>query len=999
MDHRPTTEHFDLAYPAPLREREDQLTALRRRGAGVSPDAPKVGFALSGGGIRSATFCLGVFQALSRLKLLGRIDYLSTVSGGGYFGSCLGRLFTRSHIRNVADAEAALLGETPPDAPEPSPTRPEPPKVFRWLRDNGRYLSPRGAGDLLLGVGIVLRNWIAVQVVLTSLVLVVFLTAQLVRAAAEVLFPAAMGGLNEALTCYLPGGGWLLWWSPYTALAGLVAALWVVPVGWAYWLLVPQAPGLRYNLDPRIGLAAGVVLGALGMALVAADHPILGAFSFELVLGGVLAFAWSLAARRRARSRQSQQMPALAAGDRALFEDSEARHWISSQLKRAMVWTGALLAFSLVDTLGQTGYAAAVAPDAGLGAWSSAVFGILAAAAAFARQVVVLFGGRGTSKRPRLPLSLIATATALLVMVLVLGTLNAFSHGLAWDFAEPAARPSGLGKAEAPQLLAAKSLVVMPSPTGEGWTASTRAAAEGGNRCPVSTPTATRSRPADLVPPLAAWAVALLVSLLFGRSWPFLNGSSLHPLYSARLIRAYLGASNPRRGDAGGSVTQVMPGDDIGQRDYWQPPKGEPSAAEKGAPAHLVNVTINETIDGISQLEQQDRKGLGMALGPAGISVGVRHHVLWRGWEPPGVGSEAAAVFPAPERPGMPAGRAFRVFEYPKDAFRGEPLSLGQWAGISGAAFSTGVGARTNLGLSLLAGFGNIRLGYWWNSGVDLGRRPGERSVTWPRTASRWVREAFRVQFFFLQEFLARFPGTARHHWYLSDGGHFENMGAYELIRRRLPVVVVIDAEADPEYTFEGLSDLVRKARLDFQAEIRFLSEAELDQAIDPELRPDFGPLQHLRRGRWEQKEASLPETPGQRRPVWVLPEPEASGWSLAHAALAEIRYQEQEEPAWLLYLKPTLTGDEPADIVQYHSAHPAFPQESTSDQFFDEAQWESYRKLGEWIAQRVFARAEAGEPKRFVPGLFGLRPSAAARARAPARKRRPAAPRRPAAK
>jgi len=55
-----------------------------------------------------------------------------------------------------------------------------------------------------------------------------------------------------------------------------------------------------------------------------------------------------------------------------------------------------------------------------------------------------------------------------------------------------------------------------------------------------------------------------------------------------------------------------------------------------------------------------------------------------------------------------------------------------------------------------------------------------------------------------------------------------------------------------------------------------------------------------------------------------------------------------------LLLVKPTLLGNEPTDIVQYAANHPSFPQEPTSDQFFDEAQWESYRKLGEHIGARL---------------------------------------------
>ena len=97
---------------------------------------------------------------------------------------------------------------------------------------------------------------------------------------------------------------------------------------------------------------------------------------------------------------------------------------------------------------------------------------------------------------------------------------------------------------------------------------------------------------------------------------------------------------------------------------------------------------------------------------------------------------------------------------------------------------------------------------------------------------------------------------------------------------------------------------------------------------------------------------------------------------SLAHAALARVTFV--DEPAWegwLLYVKPTLVGDEPADIVQYHRAHLPFPQETTADQFFDEAQWESYRMLGYHIGLDVFG---TGVPA--ATGPTSVPPSPAAR-------------------
>ena len=142
-----------LAYPDALEQAEARQIAERRRQAGL-PGAPgpvdrlpddAVGVGLSGGGVRSATFSLGVFQALARAQCLERVDFLSTVSGGGYFGSFLGRLFTRDWVAGVSDVERVLLAQDPPPAQPPGPTA-WAAKIFRWLRDNGRYLRPAGLG-------------------------------------------------------------------------------------------------------------------------------------------------------------------------------------------------------------------------------------------------------------------------------------------------------------------------------------------------------------------------------------------------------------------------------------------------------------------------------------------------------------------------------------------------------------------------------------------------------------------------------------------------------------------------------------------------------------------------------------------------------------------------------------------------------------------------------------------------------------------------------------
>jgi len=241
-------------------------------------------------------------------------------------------------------------------------------------------------------------------------------------------------------------------------------------------------------------------------------------------------------------------------------------------------------------------------------------------------------------------------------------------------------------------------------------------------------------------------------------------------------------------------------------------------------------------------------------------------------------------------------------------------LSLGRWVSISGAAAGSAVGSRTTLPTAMLATFANVRLGYWWDSGLKL------RGGGW---LQRVLPPVYRALF---AEFLCNLRGTGDRLWNLSDGGHFENLGGYELIRRRLPLIVLVDAEQDADYKFSGLADLVRKARLDFGAEIEFL---------DPP--PDFpfvGTLADLRRA-------------------------DRDAVSKAHAAIARVTYADgKTAPSWLVYVKATLTGDEPVDVLEYHSSHADFPHESTANQFFDEAQWESYRRLGEHIGSQVLTTA-----------------------------------------
>ena len=155
----------------------------------------------------------------------------------------------------------------------------------------------------------------------------------------------------------------------------------------------------------------------------------------------------------------------------------------------------------------------------------------------------------------------------------------------------------------------------------------------------------------------------------------------------------------------------------------------------------------------------------------------------------------------------------------------------------------------------------------------------------------------------------------------LSDGGHIENLAAYELLRRKCKFIVCVDG--GQEYGME-CADLIRLQRY-----------AEIDLGIRMEY--EFSDL--------------------------LLNE---SRLSKAHAVLVKIIYSSPEqdtikpdwskaELGWMLYIKLAMTGVEPAYVSDYRRENPTFPHQTTGDQFFDEAQFEAYRMLGECAAESLF--------------------------------------------
>jgi hypothetical protein len=304
----------------------------------------------------------------------------------------------------------------------------------------------------------------------------------------------------------------------------------------------------------------------------------------------------------------------------------------------------------------------------------------------------------------------------------------------------------------------------------------------------------------------------------------------------------------------------------------------------------LINCCINQTVDDGTRYFNGDRKGVALTL----ASVGTLE-----------IGPAA------PQRPLADTGY------------------LSKWIAISGAAAGSGMGYQTAPAYSALLFLSGMRLGYWERrlSGDHCGRVVDAPEDAAPAARGRRRSLVSRLPIkvsAIAAELLGQFPGLEHPAWYVSDGGHFENTAVYPLIKRELPLIVAADCGADPKYLFEDLESLVRKVRIDFGAEIEFIAPQDIDDALAPTLKPLLG----------------TPES--------IDPEP-----ADACLVLARIRYR-SGAVGTLLVVKPRRLNHLPFDVVAYADRNAAFPQQSTGDQFFDEAQWESYQRLGHLIGERL---------------------------------------------
>jgi hypothetical protein len=813
---------------------------------------------LSGGGIRSATFALGVLQGLGRFGLLGQFHYLSTVSGGGYIGSWLSAWRAVESDATVFTALNSMQrqGSEPP--------------AITGIRADSNFITPTLgllSADTWTLVAVygrnLILNWLLFVPFFTGCLLVPHWCFAMLRwAHAQQLEPRLWNKvgcvlLTIGLACAICGrfrmkGQWLtrsrflcLVLAPIvmSAMSFTFAARVTQKVYWTIWdgalygLLVYFAAWVigrlasrRWDLrvlvfDLVCWVVAGGVVGliiAYGMQLIAyhpgdvepvsrvLTHParvstILGLSGVVLayLAGDILYVGLSSFVEGSPRSGRS--------GSSASQRGEMDREWLA----RASGWLSAVAvswaALSAVALYGPYLLRAGSVAATGLGGVSGIVTLLLGSSGATAAT-------KAAEAVKHLSLARIASLAAVR-FALVIGAVLA---------------------------LLGQDLV--------------KAVEADEHSCPLG------------------WELLVLIGsilLAFGISaFVNVNRFSMHALYRNRLVRAFLGSArgavrhpdpftgfdptdNPRMATTG----PCAPG---------PPPSGSDLPAQPLF--HVINTALN--VVSSKNTAWQERKAEAFAI--TRLHCGNRY-----------VGYRSTAHY----------GEA------------GGGITLGTAMAISGAAVSPNQGYNSSPLVGFLLMLFNVRLGWW------LGNPKYEKCV---RSGPRWG----------IAPALKELAGatTDDGSWiYLSDGGHFENLGLYEMIRRRCRFIVVSDAGCDPDCSFEDLGNAVRKIYIDFGVSINFKKL---------EIRARQMPLA---------RESSLHGV---------------------RFAIGTISYPGAARTGWLLYIKPTYHGTtEGVDIRSYAADHPTFPHESTTDQWFSESQLEAYRALGAHIIEEICSGGESLDP------------------------------------
>lgn len=901
----------------------DDAATFERYGRAML-DNGQAALCLSGGGIRSAAFALGVVQALSRKNLLPCFHYLSTVSGGGYFGGFLSR-WIQEQRQDPAIVQNLLAGRTRSGAAEPGP--------IRWLRENSNFITPRiglASADTWTAIAVSVRNVLINWLVFAPALLIV---AAIPNLAASLL--VVSDGLFADFC--LIAGTLLIGFATYQGAFDLPSHLGPDGKrrdgGFVFKRIVWPA------MAGSAAIAAGVSHDLIGVGSRGIEHPLIGAWHFRgfdvLTPNMLVAQALTLASASLIIGLLGGYVVAAFATSR-LANATLRKSNLTGFGRNLHIWLIGTMVGTLFYAWGLSFISRVPCPLEGSGcgrridALATAAIILGTFAQLILTTVFVAFRWVPEDQRisPELDREWLARVSAQKLRIALAWTLFAAAtllpwHLLSWPLGEPPTEPAAILRRENLErtwqwlvgLTGALSSIIAAL--------GGQAAATGHRTDPGSGRKLVTS---DVLVGIATFIAIVLLTMFLGRiefrlaewlsgwlgfagSWALVLGHlvalgaigfmlyftsqtvnvnrfSLNGMYRNRLARAFLGAARERRDDAE-PFTGFAPSDNI----RLQALKAVHPTTGRRVLMPVVNVALN--LVGGPRLAWQERKAQAFIFTP--------------------IASGSAALAEDPKT-GQCAGHYIDSGTYagsePDLGLPGTGVSLATTIAISGAAASPSMGYHSSPATAFLMTLFNVRLGAWLPN-------PGRDDLPRQDLMSSAPNNALRP---LLRELLG-FTDARGHSVYLSDGGHFENLGLYEMVRRRCRYIVVSDAGCDPNSTFEDLGNALRKIRIDLGVNITVET------------------VNIASREKWQRNTSTF-------------------------FALGTIHYPEGDGE--LLYIKPVCHHSLPADVRAYALASKSFPHESTADQWFSESQFESYRSLGASLVDRL-GTEDAEHPKSYA--------------------------------
>jgi hypothetical protein len=873
-----------LNTPLEVRALERVYLDGRRQTAGVEPAAPLVGLAFSGGGIRASTFCLGVTQALTKGGLLHRVDYLSTVSGGGFIGSCLSSYL--SHPSDESQPMPVSTRRSRPDAVQSAADAPPlAPDLWhehsqaRWgvtrddfpfyqraplqhLRVHGDFLILRDmflSRDVLRVVGIMLTGLLAT--------LGMYLFAMSALAALSLILIRALGGGH--LWTQLANSHAHLDWSAFTRA----------------WL--PQRSDWP-------SFAAGAIVGAC-----------FGVLTWWFNVNQTAFLGASEGETRDDRSEGRQLVftaIALSFFPFALSLLCVLAPWLGPVLSRqfdAVTWLWMPIAFSFGVLISATTLYAALLPRLSR-LWDLRHRSRLGAVGALGLYGVLLFSG--VACLPALIWGVSAHHAVTTPSLTALGSLLATRL-----FARP---PERSGSVQRSQLKAAAVQIALSILVPVVLVATLVSLASLGLL-------ATNFFDTIVVPYYLCGGASLMVAVL-GYCVDY-NSVSPHYFYRDRLAEGFLRTEERE----GAMLTLTRDDEQLPLAHLHGRWRAEHTRDERDLERALCRaaaevVTFDREPENPSKRAAIERARQAFGL----VRNAAPYHLIVGALNLAGSNDLARRnrksdhfIFSR-----LYCGSATTGYEL-TDLYEGGQLELARAMTISGAAAASAAGAYTSSLQAFAATLFNARLGYWMTKPRQRPAANGVEGLIDKATA----RGIGFWPYYLLREMFGQTTAQGRM-VNLSDGGHTgDNPALCPLLQRRCDLIIVCDAGRDPLGTCD---DLAASARI-----------AYVDENVVVDI--DSG-------GFARPSDATQP--PGHVLGTIHYPQVEASGDRDATARRGSV-----------LYLKSGLpSGELPLAVRAYAATHPEFPHESTADQFFDDAQFEAYRSLGEALTTRMIEALRA---------------------------------------